>query len=673
MAYEIRLTDGTNLVTISPGEPPNSTYSGITLISQNTTGYGQFLNQNFIKLLENFSSGSAPTSPLTGQLWWNSSTKQLSIRSDDIWKVISSSQTGTAEPAQPIQGDFWWDTVNSQLKVYSGTGWVVVGPETSPLAPQTTLLGNIVVDNTTTNRLVGNLVVNNKLTAIFSSESFPFTPVNAPYSALQLRRINPGLNFGVATEATMVSSPNAAFGVSAGNVQVTGVTPGTGVNLNANVGGTQVSSLNVSGATGHVSVAYGPVSDQHVTTKLYVDTEVTNSRINVEQIIADLGDDLNTNLISNVNNVYDSMSVLNFFTNEAIVANATQINTQLSNLNSNVNTRFATVHGTIGTLAGNTASRFTSANVYVNTRFVQQADEFDTMIQEVESDVAQEFGRVDNTVDTLSGNVNSRMSAIHGTIGTLSGNVDSRFTNVNSTISALAGNVTTRFATLTDSVTTDIVRIDGTIGTLVSNVNSRFQVLDANVGVVYTSFATKAYVDGRIENIIQPEAGGEVVFTANIVPGGNLTYNLGSPTAWWDSIYGTAVHAKYADLAERFHADQPYDPGTVVELGGSAEITAVVADLSENVFGVISTNAAYLMNSGAGTDKTHPPVAVQGRVPVRVTGPVVKGDRLVSAGSGLARSADRSEITAWNVIGRALQDKTDHHEGIIEAVVKLNS
>jgi hypothetical protein len=158
-----------------------------------------------------------------------------------------------------------------------------------------------------------------------------------------------------------------------------------------------------------------------------------------------------------------------------------------------------------------------------------------------------------------------------------------------------------------------------------------------------------------------------------LVPTANLTYNLGSTTSWWNNIYGTAIHAQYADLAERFESDEPLDAGTVVELGGSAEITAVGEDLSENVFGVISTRAAYLMNSGAGTNETHPPVAVQGRVPVKVTGRICKGDRLVSAGNGLARSAAKSEITPWNVIGRALASKDTDAVGVIEAIVKINS
>jgi hypothetical protein len=182
------------------------------------------------------------------------------------------------------------------------------------------------------------------------------------------------------------------------------------------------------------------------------------------------------------------------------------------------------------------------------------------------------------------------------------------------------------------------------------------------------SVATKDYVDTVLGGGI-----GVSTFNASIVPGANLTYNLGSSVSWWNNIYGTAIHAQYADLAERFEADQPYEPGTVVALGGAKEITAVQEDLSDEVFGVISTKAAYLMNSGAGDDESHPPVAVQGRVPVKVIGKVKKGDRLVSAGNGLARAAAKNELSPWNVIGRSLQNKLDTGEGTIEAIVKLNS
>ena len=108
------------------------------------------------------------------------------------------------------------------------------------------------------------------------------------------------------------------------------------------------------------------------------------------------------------------------------------------------------------------------------------------------------------------------------------------------------------------------------------------------------------------------------------------------------------------------------------ELGGVKEITAVKYELSEDVFGVISDSAAYLMNAGAGTDKTHPPVAVGGRVKVKVMGQVRKNQRLVSAGSGIARAALPGEATAFNVIGRSLEDKMTDDIGTVEAFVKIN-
>jgi hypothetical protein len=181
--------------------------------------------------------------------------------------------------------------------------------------------------------------------------------------------------------------------------------------------------------------------------------------------------------------------------------------------------------------------------------------------------------------------------------------------------------------------------------------------------------STKYFANVYSQNV----SAGTVQVSNSILPYGNLIANIGSVNNWFNEIYGTAIHAQYADLAERFEADAEYEPGTVVEIGGTKEITQVDKDLSESVFGVISTSAAYLMNSRAGTNLTHPPIAMQGRVPVKVIGIINKGDRLVSAGNGRARAGKRSELTSLNVIGRALETKTTAGDGIIEAVVKLNS
>lgn len=186
------------------------------------------------------------------------------------------------------------------------------------------------------------------------------------------------------------------------------------------------------------------------------------------------------------------------------------------------------------------------------------------------------------------------------------------------------------------------------------------------------TFGNNVTVSGRLS------VTGNITATAPIMPITNNTVNIGSAGNRFANVHatflvGTSVTAQYADLAERFAADAPMLPGTVVELGGAQEITQAVQELSEAVFGVISTRAGFLMNGDAGDNNTHPAIAVNGRVPVRVVGTVRKGDRLVSAGMGLARAAQRREITAFNVIGRALEDKTTDGEGIVEAIVKLNS
>jgi len=161
----------------------------------------------------------------------------------------------------------------------------------------------------------------------------------------------------------------------------------------------------------------------------------------------------------------------------------------------------------------------------------------------------------------------------------------------------------------------------------------------------------------------------DTIIAGNAASVGNTT--LGTITGNWILTGGSRLSATYADLAERFEADAVYDAGTVVELGGDKEVTAVKLPLSEDVFGVVANTAAYLMNGMAGDDETHPPIAVSGRVQVKVTGEISKGQRLVSAGDGIARGASASEATPFNVIGRSLEDKSTTAIGFVEAFVTI--
>ena len=137
-------------------------------------------------------------------------------------------------------------------------------------------------------------------------------------------------------------------------------------------------------------------------------------------------------------------------------------------------------------------------------------------------------------------------------------------------------------------------------------------------------------------------------------------------------VHAIATGAQYSDVAERYAADDYMQKGTVVSIGGKEEITTATEEMSENVFGVVSTQPAFMMNASAGNNDSHPFVAMVGRVPVRVIGLARKGDRIVlSSTEGVARVVRPNENpTTEQVIGRVLQDKIDTAEHAIECVVQ---
>jgi hypothetical protein len=425
MSYTINLTNGTLFATIPDGTI--NTASSMTLVGKNYAGYGQFLDTNYIHLLENSSDATPPGAPLTGQLWWDSGNGLLKVYNGTTFKTISAATSSSTAPSSNVTGDLWYDSTNAQLNVWTGSAWLLVGPQFTAGTGTTGAIVATITDNTAVSHVVIELYVNDSIVGIVSKDA-TFTPaVTIP----GFTTVRPGI-----TLATIVGSQVPLFQ------------------------GTATSALTVGGFNAN----------------------------------AFMRTDANTS--------------------------------------------------TTGTLA-----------VLNNTGL---------------------------------------------TVGTNS---------------------------------------------------------DFNVGVTGTNVTVK-----------NNTSGGNISFGVNIagVPTTAMTIYGANGT-----ISGNQINANYADVAERFAADAEYESGTVVELGGSAEITRVSHDLSEKVFGVISTRAAYLMNSSAGTNVTHPPVAMTGRVPVKVVGSVAKGDRLVSAGNGQARAAQAGEATAFNVIGRSLENKTDSGAGTVEAIVTI--
>jgi len=305
-------------------------------------------------------------------------------------------------------------------------------------------------------------------------------------------------------------------------------------------------------------------------------------------------------------------------------------------------------------------------------------------------------GNATTTFGTV--NVNGNLNANNVVaVNTVQG-VNGIFTNISASANANIANSTITSANIgtltTQAITTGATTTAGSMtGTwTVTGGLSGNSLVVANGNIYTTGIRTNGYYyangapfnptgtynNGNVFDYLTG-ANSVVRFTGNIAPsfvtttlltaGSNVT--AGTITGNWTLSSGSRLNATYADLAERFESDTKYDAGTVVQLGGDKEITAVKYELSDDVFGVVSDTAAYLMNAAAGSDDTHPPVAVGGRVLVKVIGSVKKGDRLVSAGLGRARAAKLSEATAFNTIGRALADKTDTGVGTVEAFVTI--
>jgi hypothetical protein len=187
----------------------------------------------------------------------------------------------------------------------------------------------------------------------------------------------------------------------------------------------------------------------------------------------------------------------------------------------------------------------------------------------------------------------------------------------------------------------------------------------------YVSFtATNSFANinagtGSAVTRISTNTTGNVSITGNVAPSANVTYELGSSTSWWKKIFVDLTVTGGADIAENYLADAVYNPGTVVEFGGEAEITVAMIEGSTRIAGVITSNPAHIMNGGL-KGSTVVSVALLGRVPVNVIGPVYKGDMLISAGYGYARACTTPVL--GSVIGKALAN-FEGEKGSVEVVV----
>ena len=599
MAYTINLTDGTVFATIADGTVNTTagfaTGAPLTLVGKNYAGYGEFLDENFIRLMENGSSTTQPPAPLTGQLWWDKTNTLLKVYTGTTFKNIGSATASSTQPTSNVTGDLWYDTTNQQLKVYTGAAFLVVGPGYTAAQGTSGAVPETILDNVGATKYITSLYVNNvRVGIIYNSSSF--TPQVSLATAFP--NIFPGF-----TLSSSVSS--AVFAGSATNAQLLDNLDSTDF-MRATANTTTTGTVNILNNTGLSVGAANVFNVNTTTTDANIKSNITGGNLNIQ-----------ANVSGTTYLVAQALGATGVFA----VSNAVTVGTTVSAVGNITGGNL--ISGGQATVTGN----ITGGNL-ITSSLVQGAT--------LSSTANVQAGNLRTTgLISATGNVTSAAN-IAGTYFIGNG---SQLTGLSLGVSV------TKFVNGTT---------EGNIGVSGGNVN--FNV-------------------GGTSNVVVIDTTTLYVNTANVASisksGSNAVGNIGSSTNYFNQVFATATTALYADVAERFAADDLLEPGTVVELGGAAEITRSQHDLSENVFGVISTRPAYTMNGGAGEDETHPKVAMTGRVPVKVTGYIRKGDRLVSAGSGIARAAQPGEATAFNVIGRSLVDKHTPELGTIEAIVTI--
>ena len=545
MAYKINNTFGTLLVTLADGTIDTAT-TDLTLIGKGYAGFGEKLNENIVKLLENFNNTSAPNNKIQGQLWYDQTNKQLNVYTGTKFKPVGSTTNSASQPTNAVLGDGWFDTSNTQLYVYNGTAWTLIGPTTVAGSGVTQVVSEVAPDDAGVNQSYLKLVANDAVVGVISNVAF--TPN--------------------ATDTTSAALISAGFSSVAQGVQLSSTVS------SAKFRGTATDS----DALGGVAAANYLRSDAN---------DSTNSSFTIANdtgLILGAGSDVTMSLSG------DNLTI----------AQTTQDKDIIFTVNdAGATTTMMTMDGSTGLLELPSCG--------------------DVRIK----------GNL--TVDGTQTTFNTTTLTIEDNIIELNRNISSNSGMPNySGIKVNRGETSTATEQDLFWVWDETFADDGT-------------TIYGNSGGAWTAFKSGG--------------GDDELSAATLV---DIRANI---------VHATSTSAMYADLAERYATDTPLETGEVVMLGGNEEITKCMEDKSDAVFGIISNTPAYLMNSEAGNNDTHPAVALQGRVPVRIIGKGSAGDRIVSAGYGLARVAGPDEATTFNTLGRLIKHKYNEETALTECVI----
>jgi hypothetical protein len=266
-------------------------------------------------------------------------------------------------------------------------------------------------------------------------------------------------------------------------------------------------------------------------------------------------------------------------------------------------------------------------------------------------------------------------NAVVAPAGTLSGTTLASGVTASSltSVGTLAGLTSSGAVSITDatastSTTTGALKVTGGISSQAAIYNGGVHISSGNV-VAASGTASTSATTGALVVVGGAGISGNVFTSGWVIPTANVSQNLGTTTSWWGTFYGVSTQAKYADLAENYQADSDYPPGTVLVFGGDHEVTVTNIGHDDRVAGIVSTDPAHLMNGGLqGTNVVA--LALTGRVPCQVQGPVTKGTVLVTSTTpGVAQALDNTKFKPGCILGKALGTINTNSIEVIEVVV----
>lgn len=652
MAYTINKTNGAVLTTVEDGTL--NTATSVSLVGQNYQGYGEVIAENFVTLLENSANTTAPSNPLAGELWYDTTNNTLKVYDGSYFQNINSVRPSATTPTQSVRtGVLWYDTSNAQLKLYTGTAWAVMGP--------TTILDE-------------DDMASNSASAVPSQQSVK-----------------------AYVDAVVISSNTLPISDDASNsIQVT-FTDGVYFKGGNSIT-TTVNFDSTAGVEGEARVLIELDDAILVNTISSSDSTavVVNDNLNVDGSL-DVGTNLTISNGTSINAILDQ--------DDLSSNSATALATQQS-IKAYVDTQLTAVSTTLG--ISDSASNSTTITVGTNDLEFRSGDSITPTVAgsgvtfNLNDDITvnKVSAKDSSTVEIASPVLLTSDSGI--TIGA-DGDVSlsqsgANFTIKNETedgdilINVNDGGVDTTAVTIdgaTASVTmannlvvTGNLTVTGTEfinNTTNLSIEDSLLVLNSGMSAVNTYDIGVVMERGSSTNVafIWDESLDEFAFINTTETGstaGNVTISSYADIHFLEAT-GTATSAQYADLAERYEADVRMDIGDCVKIGGEKEITKTNKEYDTDVFGVIAENPAFKMNAGAGDDATHPYVTLTGRTVCKVQGPISKGDRICASDiPGVAKRCDitHEKFHTLSIIGRSLGSHSTSDVAMIEVVLGRN-